>query len=99
MQLNSAAQVVLGLLGIPLLAYGQTWKLVRLQATEQTGARCLDGSPGPYYIKNGVGVNASNFIFFQQARWLVCVRSWIALHDHGRLSAVLLLTPMRPAHR
>lgn len=67
MQLNSAAQVVLGLLGIPLLAYGQTWKLVRLQATEQTGARCLDGSPGAYYIKNGVGVNASNFIFFQQA--------------------------------
>ena len=49
-------------------AAAQTWQLVRLGNDAVTaGARCLDGSAGAYYIKAGVGENASKFVVFQQA--------------------------------
>lgn len=49
-------------------AVSQTWQLVRLGANSvASGARCLDGNAASYYIKAGVGANASNFVFFQQA--------------------------------
>lgn len=59
-----------GLCAVALLgtAAAQTWKLVRLSNDAvAAGARCLDGSAGAYYIKAGVGENASKFVLFQQA--------------------------------
>ena len=46
------------------------WERVLLPlATPDDGAspRCLDGSPGAYYIRSGLGANSSKFVFFQQA--------------------------------
>ena len=50
-----------------LLARSQTWVPVPLT---DPSALCLDGSPGAYHIKAGVGANATKFVlFFQGGGW------------------------------
>lgn len=61
-----AAILLLSVLGILQQAHvrAQEWRHVLLTDPE---ALCLDGSPGAYEIKRGVGENASKWVFFQQA--------------------------------
>lgn len=56
----SLAAVVAGVGAQPLT----NWTLELLQAGAKEGATCIDGSPGAYYIKPGVGAEAANWILF-----------------------------------
>jgi hypothetical protein len=46
------------------------WELVKLtEAVNKTGAVCLDGSPGAYYIRRGVPENKRWVVFFEGGGW------------------------------
>ena len=76
----------------PTSADNGTGVLVKLEAAvAATGARCLDGSPGAYYIRKGVGSGAKKWYIHHNLRLLyLSVPSAIAFHLYGHMPVILI---------
>ena len=73
------AQFPLGSTSMSSLLLAHDNNTLSLRYLNDTGARCLDGSPGGYYYRRGVGVDASKFmLIFIGSGWCTSLQSCTA---------------------